>query len=226
MDNIELKWSGKWQNKSFRLFLTSGIILTVGVLICTYHFFAYIESVPDGVVLNDWLLSRIPSIDVSAPIVCTITSVIVLFLVRSVTNPEMFVTFLIAFLFLFISRIITIDITRFKPPVGLIELKDPIAGIVYKSKFIKRDLFFSGHTAVLFLFFLCARRKIDKIYMLCAVLIVAPLLLVQHVHYTIDVLCAPLFSTCCYWFSKKVLSVYGAVEYKSVLKPSKVDYTY
>ncbi|HTB30606.1 MAG TPA: phosphatase PAP2-related protein [Bacteroidia bacterium] len=198
-------WKDAWYNKAFRANLILGVIIIVGLLIFTYHFFYYIEHLPGGTLLNDWVLRKIPAEDVSVPITLLESSVIIIFLIRSITNPNLFVTYLIGFIFILIFRIITIYITQLQPPVGLIELRDPIAGIVYKSTFIKRDLFYSGHVSIMYLFYLCSIKKVDKYYILFAVTCVGLLLLVQHVHYTIDVISAPFFAFGCFWLSKKFM---------------------
>jgi len=69
----------------------------------------------------------------------------------------------------------------------------------YGGKFLTKDLFFSGHTSIQFLSFLCLQKKSDKVLALISTILVASLVLVQHVHYTIDVLAAPLFT----WLSYK-----------------------
>ena len=181
--------------------------MLVAVYICTYFFFYYIEHLPEGTVLNDWILKKLPAEDVSVPIVILESSVILLLIIRSITDPDLFLSFLIAVIFVLIFRIITIDITRFNSPIGLIELKDPISDVVYKSGFIKRDLFYSGHVSILFLIFLCLHKKADKYYALFGVVAVGLLILIQHVHYTVDVVSAPFFSLGCFSLSKKLLQI-------------------
>jgi len=206
---IMQSWQSAWRNKAFRINIILGLIVVVALLIFTYHFFYYIEHLPGGTNLNDWILRKIPPKDVSLPISLLESSVIVIFLIRSTTDPNLFVTFLIGFILILIFRILTIYITQLRPPVGLIELKDPIAGLVYKSAFIKRDLFYSGHVSILYLFYLCSNKKPDRYYILFTVISVAILLLIQHVHYTIDVVCAPFFSFGCFWLTKRLKHFMG-----------------
>jgi membrane-associated phospholipid phosphatase len=93
-------------------------------------------------------------------------------------------------------RIITISIIPLNPPIGLIVLKDPLTSLTYGGSgvFITKDLFFSGHTSNLFMFYLCLQKKRDKQFALFTSLLVGLLVLVQHVHYSIDVIGAIVFT--------------------------------
>ena len=68
------------------------------------------------------------------------------------------------------------------PPEGLIAIEDPISNYFYDSKFITKDLFFSGHTASMFLMFLCLKKRTDKIFAIIATIIIGISVLLQHVH--------------------------------------------
>ena len=185
------------------------LILPV-ILFCTNYFFNYIQDSKSGILLNDLFLKWLPAKNVSIPITFFMSSVICLCVLRCISNPTMFTTALMALSFLLIARIVTISITRFFAPTGLIELKDPICNLMYGSRCITRDLFFSGHTATLFILYLCSFKKVDKYYILFAVVSVGFLLLVQHVHYTVDVVCAPFFAFGCFWISKRIMKLQNA----------------
>jgi hypothetical protein len=74
-----------------------------------------------------------------------------------------------------------------------VHLIDPITGIFYGNAVITKDLFYSGHTSTMVLVLLCLEKRIDKIVASIALIVVMILLLVQHIHYTIDVVAAPVF---------------------------------
>jgi membrane-associated phospholipid phosphatase len=102
-------------------------------------------------------------------------------------------------------RIITISAFPLDPPLSLIPLVDPLTSLTYGGRgvFITKDLFFSGHTSNLFMFYLCLQKKRDKQFALATTIIVGCLVLVQHVHYFIDVMGAIVFTYLLVMFTKQ-----------------------
>jgi hypothetical protein len=96
----------------------------------------------------------------------------------------------------------TISFVALNPPIGLIPLADPLTGIFYGEASITKDLFFSGHIATLTLIFLCLDKKSDKMIGLGAIVTVACLLLVQHIHYSVDILASPIITYVCFRLAK------------------------
>lgn len=157
------------------------------------QFFQTIE-VRDGIDVNDILLSILPAKDCSEAIFILIWSCVALATIRFLNNPMLFIVFLWSYVVLCLTRIITITLVPLNAPPGLIPLRDPLSNYFYGHVFITKDLFYSGHTATLFLIFLCLEKKNDKLIVLLSTGIVGLLLLVQHVHYSMDVLAAPFFA--------------------------------
>jgi hypothetical protein len=114
-------------------------------------------------------------------------------------QPSMFVVMLWAYLLMSLIRIAAITIVALNAPKGLVILADPLSNIFYGGSFITKDLFYSGHTSTAFLMYLCLQKKYDKIFALFASLMIGSLLLIQHVHYTIDILAAPIFAFLSYF---------------------------
>lgn len=196
-------WSEAWASSLFRKKVIFGILLFPSILLILPTFFSKIEA-RQGIVLNDWLLKRIPSMDFSVVIFILVWSTSLLILVRCIQKPAIFLMTIYFLIIITLLRIITISIIPLDPPNGLITLKDPIINLSYggSSVFITKDLFFSGHTANLFMFYLCLQKKRDKLFALSTSLLVGLLVLVQHVHYSIDVIGAIVFTYLLVKYSK------------------------
>lgn len=188
-------WVDAWQNKYFRTKLITGLILFIGLLLILPSFFAFIEK-REGVTLNDLLLQNIPARDFSVLIFIIIWSVFLLVIVRSVQDPALFLVIILSLVTLLILRMTTIYLFELNPPQGLIVLRDPLTSLTYGGRgiFITKDLFFSGHTSNLLMVYLCLQKKRDRIFVLLGTITVAILVLVQHVHYSMDVIGAVLIT--------------------------------
>jgi membrane-associated phospholipid phosphatase len=85
-----------------------------------------------------------------------------------------------------------------EPPALLIPLRDPFVQYLGTGTLLTKDLFFSGHTSTLFLLFLTARgARLKAIFVVCTVGVAISVLL-QHVHYSVDVFVAPFFAYAAY----------------------------
>ena len=199
------EWLLALQDFNFKRKLTVGLALLLIILTSLPFFFQYAEQ-REGFLLNDIILENIPAKDLSIPIFTIIWSMTLLIIIRGIQSPQLFLTALYGFILLFITRMITISAIPLNPPDGLIPLVDPISNSFYGKSFITKDLFFSGHTAALCLLFLCFQRKFDKSIALLCTIAVGLLVLVQHVHYTIDVIAAPFFTIICYVLAKKIVN--------------------
>lgn len=196
-------WQQAWASMVFRRkFIVSAVVLAI-IVLALPSFFQYIEQ-REGAYLHDLVLQAIPAADVSIPTFLIIWSISGLVIVRMIQQPAFALLMLSSFTLLCIARMISITMVPLDPPDGLIRLNDPLTSMVYggKDKFITKDLFFSGHTSNMFLMSLCLTKKTDKYLALLATLVVGVLVLVQHVHYTIDVLAAFFFTYIVYRVSK------------------------
>lgn len=200
---FQQRWSQAWNQKTFKKQVIAGTILLIAVLAFLPFFFNAVE-LRQGYVINDWLLNKFNPINVSIPVFSIIWCMALLTVTRCIQQPKIFVLFLWSFVLLSFLRIITISMVPLNPPLSLLELKDPLSNTFYGSKFITKDLFFSGHTSTQFIMYLCLRKKSDKILTLIASIAVGILVLVQHIHYTIDVLAAFPFAYLVYWAAKKI----------------------
>jgi PAP2 superfamily C-terminal len=200
-----MKWKKAWQERSFRTRLITGLFILPVILLFFPYFFSIIEK-RKGTQLSDWVLNTLPAYDLSLPIFAIIWLMTVFIIVRCIQSPSLFILFLWSYIFLCLSRIITISLVALAPPPGLIELKDPVTNIFYGGKFISRDLFYSGHTATQFLLFLCLQKRRERLPALVSTVLVGLMVLIQHVHYFIDVISALFFSYLAYRLAVSVCS--------------------
>jgi membrane-associated phospholipid phosphatase len=189
-------WAAAMSNVRFRNKTIIGVILLLAILLYFPYFFAFIEHRQHGIKINDWVLQVIPPKDFSIPIFIIIWSIFSLFIFRCINNPLLFVQAVFSVILLSFTRMAAIYLVQLEPPLELIRLKDPLTSITYGGKdlFITKDLFFSGHTSNMLLLALCFDRKTDKIFTFIAAFLVGILVLFQHVHYSIDVVGAVVFT--------------------------------
>ncbi len=180
------------------------LISAVVFLIFLASFFQFIQTKP-GAALYDPVLNALPSHDLSIPIFIVIYGMIIATIAMNYSNPHFMLVAMATYCTINYLRIATIYLFTLEPPAGLIFLKDPFVSLIaYDNTFVK-DLFFSGHISTLMVLIYPERRPVFKYIKLSLTLIVAVLLLVQHIHYTIDILAAPIFAYLAYWAVKKSL---------------------
>jgi len=169
------------------------LLLLAALLLSFVQFLNYIE-LRAGETFSDPLLNIFPPIDLTWIIfsliyICLITAIISL-----ANNPANLLRALQAFIVLEITRTVTLFLLPLNPPPGMLPLNDPFVQMFGHGQILTKDLFFSGHTSTLFLLFLTAQKKILKGIFLSSAVIVGISVLLQHVHYSIDVFTAPFFS--------------------------------
>jgi PAP2 superfamily C-terminal len=190
---VSLTWSSAWKIASFKWKFWTGMVIFAGILIALPFFFNAIEE-RNGLFLSDVVLNWIQPRNVSVAVFFLIWSCCLILVIRIYRDPMILLVMLWAYNGVTLVRMACIGFISLNPPAGLIPLMDPITNQFYGQRYITHDLFFSGHTTTVFLIFLCLKKKTDRLYALFASITLGFLLLVQHVHYTIDVLAAPVFT--------------------------------
>lgn len=201
----ELKtiWQNALLDKSYRARLSITIVLLTIVLFFLAKFLAFNEK-RLGFSFNDPFLSLFEPINVTWLTFGLIYIAIILGLLFLASNPSRILLVLQSYTLVAALRLITIYFLPLNAPHHIIPLKDPFVEFFGGGETLLRDLFFSGHTSTMFLLFLVSKKKILKITFLICSILVASCVLVQHVHYTIDVIAAPFFAYTCYRIARLI----------------------
>ena len=193
-------WKRALRIKMFRLKGLLTIIALAGVALSIPHFFGFIQ-VRQGIGLNDILLNHIAPQNVSWFIFPLLYGMIGLTLINIAAFPELFLRSLQAYTILMLIRMTLLYFLPLEPDRNLIPLEDPFIGkLFYSGNLITKDLFFSGHVSTIFILVLLNPVKTLTPVLLIATALIASFILIQHVHYTIDVVAAPFFA----WLSYRI----------------------
>lgn len=191
--SIREVWVEEWRDRAFRLqaaFSAPALVLALAELA---RFVRWVERRP-GATLRDPLLALIEPRDVTWLTFSVLYAAIFTGLALLVRRPRDLVAAMQAYAVLVVFRIAVMWATPLDPPPGMIALRDPFVQAIGTGHVLTRDLFFSGHTSTMFLFFLAVRGRLAKGLFLACTALVAACVLWQHVHYTVDVMAAPFFT--------------------------------
>jgi hypothetical protein len=203
-------WRKAGKDRSWWRALIIGLAVGLPVVALLPLFFELIEARP-GVVPPEPVLTRFAAREVAvATFVVLYAGVLAGTLLLS-RRPYALLRMLHAYAALLLLRMLTMYTFTLEPPAGIIPLLDPITSVFYPGgKPFLKDLFFSGHTATLVLFALAVGPGRWRWALGTAAVVVGALVLVQHVHYSIDVLAAPPFAWLAWWISDKSLKICGS----------------
>ncbi len=186
-------WKSSFADKKFR---TELLVTAVFIVILFYYiplFLNFIESRP-GVVLPDPILVLFDPVDVTWLTFIIIYLSVIVGLISFAREPKQVLFAAQAYALLIIFRVGAMYLTPFAAPEKILPLDDPFVQSISSGTVLTKDLFFSGHTATLFLIFMIEKNKWLKSLFLFLTIAVAFCVLIQQVHYSIDVFAAPFFA--------------------------------
>jgi len=191
------------------LMIVISLIAVLLGLVATTYFLAYNEA-RAGYTLYDPIIAAIPAIDLSRVIFICTYSCILLGLFCCMTTPERIVRTNFAILALLFYRFVCMYLLPLEPPEGIIPLQDEfLRHTTYGDKVLLKDLFFSGHTASAVLLYHLVDHKWVSRFLLGMSVVIGSMLIIQHVHYTLDVIVAYAFAHLSYktgiWLADKSL---------------------
>jgi hypothetical protein len=201
-----LSWKQAWSITSFRIQFVGSVLFIAGLAMAWTRFFDYLEA-RSGPQLNDSFLALLPAWDISWIIFFFLYFGILVSIYAVAKYPVQMLLAMETYCLVTLLRMLSIELFPLNPPVDYIPLREPFAQLfVSDHRIISKDLFFSGHVATICaVYFPILQKKYRLIVFFCIVM-VALGVLIQRVHYSIDVLFAPIATFACYYFCKRFLA--------------------
>ena len=196
------EWRSAFRNPAFRAQFVVSIVVLAVILPLMGSFLNYIGA-RMGVELHDPILRLFRPIGFKWITFSLIYSGIVLGFVSLLVSPFSLLLALRALSLIIILRAICLFLVPLDPPSDGIPLVDPLIRFPGIRPVLPRDLFFSWQTALMTLFALTARWRDMKIIFSGIAFVVSLLLLLQHSHYTIDLVVAPCLAYAAYGIAKQ-----------------------
>lgn len=158
----------------------------------------------EGAPLPDPVLALFPAVDLTWPVFVLIYAGLALAFLLLLREPRALFFGCRAYGLMALFRLATMWATPLDPPAGMILLRDPFVEFFVPASFTPtRDLFFSGHTGTAVLLALLAPRRWARAGIAATVPLIAAAVLLQKVHYTVDVLAAPAFAWAAYSLARR-----------------------
>jgi hypothetical protein len=188
-----MNWKEFLTDKKKQKELIISIPFVAAILIIFPQFLQFVEA-RQGVVFTDPILVLFNPIDLTWLTFGLIYLSILIIIFSLAKKPERLLFTLQCYGLMVFFRLIVMYLLPLEAPATLIPLNDPLVQLLGTGEILTKDLFFSGHTATLFLLFLIAEKRVIKIIFLASTLLVGIAVMLQHVHYVVDVAVAPFFA--------------------------------
>jgi hypothetical protein len=182
-----------WRDPAWRAEFGVTVAVLVPVLVALTRFLDFIEG-RRGVTLPDPVLALFPAVNLTWFTFLLIYAGIIAGLIILVQHPRRLLLVLQGYALMALFRMAAMYLSPLEPPPGIIELRDPFVEFFGGGKTLTRDLFFSGHTSTMVLLFLLMPGKWARAAYAFATFLVGLCVVLQHVHYTFDVVAAPFFA--------------------------------
>lgn len=190
-------WQTELANKNFRnLFVITIIVMAVTLTLFTN--FLTMNETRAGFAFNDPILSLFAPIDLTWSTFTMIYGGLLTGLLIFIQKPRLLVQALLTYTILVLFRMMLMYSLPLDPPHDMISLADPFVELFGTGATLDKDLFFSGHTSTMFMLFLLSYKPKMKWTFLIGTILVGLSVILQHAHYTVDVLVAPFVAYASY----------------------------
>ncbi|MGQ9642784.1 MAG: phosphatase PAP2-related protein [Ignavibacterium sp.] len=198
-----MNWKDFFSSNRNRIEFIFSILVLAVILFTLTNFLNYVES-RNGFSFSDPILSLFEPTDLTWLTFTLIYGSLTVAIFNLISKPEKLLFTIQLYTLMVVVRIISMWLLPLNPPEKMILLNDPFVEFFGTGKTLTKDLFFSGHTATLFILFLTADDRLFRGIFFLSTILVALCVLMQHVHYSIDVFAAIFFTYACYQILKSL----------------------
>lgn len=188
----------RWQEALKNPLFTREVpVFSIICFIMLYHspWWMNIVESQQGAVLQDPILDLLPPSDFSLYIMSIIYGTVIMSFIWLFMHPMHLHLAIKTFWLVVTLRYILIFVIPLEPHPDIILLNDPfLARIVYDSTAITKDLFFSGHMMTMCIACFITTYRPLKYFIIALTVLLGSMLMIQHVHYSYDVLAAPIIT--------------------------------
>ena len=192
-----MSWKEIFKDKKSIADFIVTILFVVFVVVVFPEFLHFIEE-REAVVMFDPFLNLFNPIDLTWTTFALIYFSVIAAIISLINKPAYLFVALQSYGVMLLFRMLVMYLSPLEAPEKIIPLHDPFVQMFGTGDILTKDLFFSGHTATMFVLFLAVKNKILKVIFLITTILVGLAVIFQHVHYTVDVVAAPFFSYASY----------------------------
>ena len=196
--DMRYNWREAVAEETFRKYFAANFLFCLTLYMLVVQWLKF-NRTRHGTIVNDPLYNLLPLHDFSYYIFFLTYSATIATILYLIADPQRLHRAFTAFTVLFLIRALCIFFIPLSPWGDMPALRDPFTNFVANEEIIRNDLFFSGHMSDLAFFYFLVGSSLLRRYILVCGVVVGYMLISQHVHYTLDVLAAPVFSYFCYW---------------------------
>ncbi|MEP6793230.1 MAG: phosphatase PAP2-related protein [Saprospiraceae bacterium] len=168
-------------------------------------FYGDIIEPKQGIYLNDVVLNLFTPVNWSVLIFSMIYISVLQTIFSVARHPDLILLGLATYFGVSLIRMVTMYFLTLEPPVDMILLIDPISSKFYPDNTFAKDMFFSGHISTMMVLVLIEKNKWARWAKIGFTFAIGVLLAWQHVHYTIDILVAPIVTIVVFYCLKNIL---------------------
>jgi hypothetical protein len=220
IQTLVTEWKTAFADKVFRTKLLAAPVVFMVYSAITQRL-NFLAETRQGTRLEDKLLTLFPSVDFSTWIFVLLYLSLGTMVLTHILKPSVIMRVIEMHLLVAVVRQLCIMMIALEPPAGIIVLRDVfLENTVYPNEApLTKDLFFSGHVASIWIYFLCCEKKYLKYVLIGSTILMSFMLLSMRVHYTYDVYGAVLITSAIYFAPSAIRSFRNRRQLQSAPQP-------